>query len=427
MEEKTYIDGTIFFADSLEFLPVDRVLELPKAGPKICKMDLDFFKGHAAFKGKEIHQILLQRWESLGNLSLIFIVIKYTQLEWTKLRRIFFNAVELAITEMLGTKSYQHWKTVLSKNTYQKIFDKGYGDKASLNLIIFGEDVKAFSRNLIRHVRAGFSGNFPAIDPQIEFCLTILGQNADYHAASKSLQLYNMKCVNTLILHIARDFSQINKCILWDLEKTKTHLMTHRADYFYPGLTIGAGNVYYSLKSGNSENGDYQVSVEKLIKYYSSLCKEVHRTCPLPFKSGVFHKGILQDKFNGSRRTRMAAQMNCFDETLKAIDSVRANIENTVASKKNTARLEVIFVIDKPDISTVSSTFEKFEADFGDVAKLRLVVLDFDDLVTQINKTIYPVLHTLHDIVASFKTGRNGNRYYMMTFGKFFQFIWNKV
>lgn len=410
MEEKIYVDGTIFLADSLAFLPIDRVLEVPNRGPRICKMTMEAFKGLGKFKNKEIHQISLQRWD-FGTLSLIFVVEKFTQLDWDKLRLVFIESVEMSINSMTGSKSRQHWKTVLMNNTYNKIFERGYGDTSRLQLAVFGEDIKQFSCFLIENVQNTFGEKFTGVVAEIKFCLTILGQNATYDAAMKALKLYNIKFVDTFIIHLARDFSQTNKCLLWDLEKTKKHSSTHQAEFYYPGLTIGAGNVYYTLKDIGEDGDNSNFVRAKIIKYYSSLCKEVHRAHPMPFKHGVFHNGILQDG-NGTNKKH-------FDETLRAIESVRTNINNAIAAGKNTARLEVIFVIDKPSINSLENVFTEFESEFGNEMKARLVTKDFDELVTHFRQTIYPVLNTLQDIVDGFLKGRAKNRHYMMTFGKF--------
>lgn len=144
--------------------------------------------------------------------------------------------------------------------------------------------------------------------------------------------------------------------------------------------------------------------------------QEVHRTNPTPFRHGIFHKGIITDNENPIRNF---VGNNYIDETLKAIATVKANIDNTVTKRKVAARLEVIYVINKPDDDTVNEKFTNFQTEFGTEMKMGLVIIDFMELENHFNQTIYPILNTLEEIVNEFKSSSIQNNHYMMTLGKF--------
>lgn len=418
MDEKIYIDGTIFLAESLEFLPMNRILEIPMS-VNITRLGEDLFKGVTSFKNKDIHHVHLQRYD-FGNLGLIFAVEKYVKIEWSVIRKIFIETVEFSLNSLRGTKSYQHWKTTSCNSTYtETVASRNRIGSLFSQPLIYGEDIKKFSRAFVEKLHELISIRFSDILIEAQFCLLILGQNAAYDAEAKSIELYNMKHVKTLVVHFARDFCQTNQCLFWDLSKTNEHLLQYKADYYYPGLTVGAGNVYYSLKpdADITVDNNQQIST-KLIKYYSSLCKEVHRTKPAPFKSGIFHKQLI----DRDQQQRSDKDMRSLGKTMDAIKAVKTNVDNTVLSRRITARLEVIYVIEKPDKDSVRNTFTKFQNEFGSEVQNRLIVLDFDQVHQHFQDTIYPVLNTFQKIVEDYIAGRTLNYHFMLSIGKIQKF-----
>lgn len=271
------------------------------------------------------------------------------------------------------------------------------------------------------------------------FAIYEIGQSENFtdYISKLTFMGFQPQFAKVAILHVARDYSKADKCLLWNFEailghKIKDQTIPGKIKTFYNYMTYGHGNVNYdqTVKAGYDTIHQSKIHFATL-KFYTSSFKEMHRDGLSGFrkwKNPIVEKAltnarpllgieepeqepddeehdddVLKQKRREERQLRQPKDvMTC----IAAVQTFFKSLENT---NHNIARMEAIIVIPEKHLVGESreGIWKKFDDYFGKMLGPRMVEAnwineyDYEQFKKQLKDTIIKAVNTLTPIVES--------------------------
>lgn len=381
IDTNLFLDGFCAIGKNWSFLGKSSVVTLPRylKLERWSKLDL---KGVRQLKNLNITRIPIGTFNGFSLSTLVTSPVLNVPMNFSVIRSHFISAVDFAISQLNSTITKSNWmgrccveyKTWMSKKTC--------GACIGAQFKIFPVDIEAFGQ----FFQERFDGLLDFMGYQSFLCLIELGQNAPIKQAFTMLKTLDLKEADEIVLHIARDFFQEEKCLLWNREKV-SKVFGKPSDEFYPAFTGGHGNFTFDFTAARRPASDSILS--QTIKFYSDAFKEVHRGNPKPFKKPVIISTLADPENSNFKRINM----------LGWLAAIERSVSEIFEKAKVTARLESIISMTEVSEDFMSEFLDFFDQHYG-LDKSRLFTeFNFDQYRDQLNVTLLPAIRTMKEII----------------------------
>lgn len=238
--------------------------------------------------------------------------------------------------------------------------------------------------------------------------LSYFGQSELLKNVCQRLELLNLQRAEQVILHIAVDFKEKNKCLLWNLEKLTacsfppTHYTSKKTTYL-PLFLVGHGN-YTAHCSGmkvNNINTNVQVAY---LQFYTNTFKEFHRETEPAWKTPKSVRALLLLK-PYDRNTYF--WNSSLEWILRRLEVLRNYCKNLRDANYNVARFETVLSVLNPRKNGLRSSKDVLKAiierhnDFYDNNCVLdyLRSYDYKEMIIQVDNTLLVAANTLERII----------------------------
>ncbi|CAL8120586.1 unnamed protein product [Orchesella dallaii] len=380
---KVYIDGFFALCTDWKFLGESIGVRFPNNVP-ITPMSWINFKGVSSLRRKSIRGIYLFDINGVRIYELVTHDLEDQFMDYNIIREEFKSAIDYALLSINGTETSRKW---LGRHCAGYKSENNCEGCQDTSFEIYPEDLSNFGNVFQREFEELMFGH----DLDVYLCAMRFGQKTPVDPAIQLLNLFRPEFAGELIVHLARDFTLANTCLLWNRELISNQIATPNKE-FYVGYTGRVGNFEIDIETEEDDTADGD-PVPKNIKLYSSAFKDLHRNDPAPFKE-CHVPAIL-----GNMPKRIY-NVNYVERSLglvqKAIDWLRRN-------KRVDARLEVILFLDSPPPDALNRALDMFNNDFGADMQSMLERFEFSDFYEHIRDTLGVTVKTLGRLVEDFR------------------------
>lgn len=403
LESSLFADGVCIVAKSWSVIGEASALKLPKT-VRIEPNTSKDFKGIQCFKKRQLSSIWLCDIMGLSAVQVVTSDDRETLLNYSRIRKAFIDSVDYAILNMQKTNTKSHWVgrccVEYSKWTNKKICSSCQ----STFFNVYCEDVPEFG-DLFQNM---FSETLQRYGYETWLCLFQLGQTAKFEKYCQKLDCLNIEEADEVVIHIARDFSRSNTCLLWNREKVVGTMPENPSEEYYPCFIGGRGNFVYDYTSDIREEHHITIGIET-IKLYNQAFKQIHRSIPSPFKEAIVLSILTGDKKKKNTPEKLLGW-------IQAVQRSKLDLEDWEAVS---VRFEVILHQYNPS----TSCFLEFETFFNerwghdDLCDM-IDCITFADFTNQLNLTLDPALITLESILQDHVLESQSKEFVVHSIGK---------
>lgn len=417
VESKILLDGLVLVYDDFLFM-ADEQWNLPNH-ILIKRKYTSQFKGVKFLQEDQIYEVLLGTRNGM-TLSL-FLTVDMTHplnenlvngevaVDFKEIRDIIVDGVDIAIDLMEDdTETKLEWKLRCCPSYDQFMNKKNRCDGCSKSKRdtnprrkIFKGDMPTFCQLYGEFLTIAFDDkgyNWAVI--KYEF-----GQSEEWNSAVSDLKgKINLGRAVDIVVHVAQDFTQREKILLWNRARVHKVLGARNTNDFFNYFTGGHGNFEKDVEG--------QAGFENIwhVKFYGDILKEVHRIDS--FKDPCVSKAL--DSTNVDNRRDLI-------QLLGNVDSLLTYIETILRRRYNRARVEAVICLEDLDKGNTKRVFQEYRAAFED--KFRNVEscfrsFEFDDFAEQVKVSFIPPLLTFKDVVTEVIDRRQVNPLYSVSLGK---------
>lgn len=407
LQSRVVLDGLVCLYEDFDFMHNNKAWKLPDA-ISIREKDGKMFKGVRLLADKKVAEVNFGTFNDMS-MSILLTRGMYTgqQISYADVRKIITHGVDLAVKN-LNPKSPTKldWVSRCCVE-YEKYINKTRctNCKSALRPIIHPEDVRRFGSKFSKFTIP----EFKKIGCGFLVVIQSFGQCVPWRLALSSLCDLNVENILEFVVHVAKDYWQAGKILLWKHGEVKNYMSISPTADFFCYFTGGHGNFVFNYvdDDGNIRN----------VKFYSDMFKEIHRVGGgiAPFRKACVRATLLESRRRGKDRVDLDGVVGCVDAVARCRD-------NVLAAKYNRARVEAIVSLDNDaEHSKAKGLFDVamdiFNGELGEAYRF-LTVLKFPKFEAQVNKCLTPALSSLREIITAEKRLRKANPMHSVNIGK---------